>query len=105
MGRHYDYSQIFSLPFMGDKWFIEPWDVQWLGDVAAFYFATGVGVGWYHCGPVASIDCGRDAGDGKYVISCTVAALSVTTILPGTFGGYGRSIDAPLILRDGTGMH
>ncbi|UXD23529.1 hypothetical protein FORC065_0621 [Yersinia enterocolitica] len=45
MSRHYDYSQIFSLPFMGNNWFIEPWDVQWLGDVAAFYFATGAGVG------------------------------------------------------------
>lgn len=35
-GRHYDYSQTSSLPFMGDKWLIESDDVQRVGNFTAF---------------------------------------------------------------------
>ncbi|CNH53156.1 Uncharacterised protein [Yersinia thracica] len=104
-GRHYDYSQICSLPFMGDKRFIESWDVQWLGDVTAFCFVTGAGVGGYHSGSVAGFDYSRHAGDGEHVVSRTVTAFSIIAILSGAFGGYGRSIDAQLILRGGVSTY
>ncbi|EEP95793.1 hypothetical protein yaldo0001_29040 [Yersinia aldovae ATCC 35236] len=42
---HYDYSQISSLPFVGGYWGLEPWNVQWVGDIAAFCFATATGMG------------------------------------------------------------
>lgn len=95
MGRHYDYSQIGRLPFVGDNRRREPWNVQWLGDPVAFRVVTGAGMGRYQHRSVAGSDRDCNVGNGQHVVSHSVAAFSVIAIMSGAVGVHGRSAYAP----------
>lgn len=90
-GHHHDYIDICSLPFVGDHRVAQPWHVQWLGNIAAFYLVTCTGLGRYLYRPIAHSYCRGDAGNRQHVVPRAVAALFVTAILSGAVRRLGRA--------------
>ncbi len=71
----------------GDHRVAQPWHVQWLGNIAAFYLVTCTGLGRYLYRPIAHSYCRGDAGNRQHVVPRAVAALLLLPSCLALLGG------------------